>query len=454
MAKAKKGNFFLRWLYRNYRQGSAMGYFISRRIRPTAWLLMGLCGLSVITGADLRQSVVVAFSLLLFGVLVVGFLWALLRRAKVVVRRELPETGSVGEELSYFVEVTNVGKRTLREVHLREQGDDPRPSEWEFLNIKEPGEDERNFFDRGLAYYRWKWLNERGGKWKSLGRSEALSLASGGTQEVCLKLEPKRRGVLVLDDLRVELPDPFGLFQRCRPTGNEAGEILVIPRRYKLPPLRLGGQSELKIGGETASTMKGEGGEFMGLREYRPGDSPRHLHWKAWARTGQPIVKEFEEVRFPRYGLVLDTNLRGSGPELFEEAISVAASFVSTMDRERCLLDLMFVRDEPKVFTAGRGVAKADRLMEILARTEGNDEGGYDGLKNLVLRYAVEMTACVVVLSGWDHEREEFVETLRRSGMEVHLYVIGVGGKPEEASLFGAHWIRWDAVQEDLMKSA
>jgi len=271
---------------------------------------------------------------------------------------------------------------------------------------------------------------------------------------VKLTLIPKRRGVLVLNDLRVELPDPFGLFQRCRPTGNEAGEILVIPRRYKLPPLDLGGQSELKIGGETASTVKGEGGEFMGLREYRPGDSPRHMHWKGWARTGQPIVKEFEEVRFPRYGLVLDTNLRSSGPELFEEAISVAASFVSSMDRERCLLDLMFVRDEPKVFTAGRGVAKADRLMEILARTEGNDEGGYDQLKNLVLRYASEMTACVVVLAGWDEEREGFVESLHRSGMTVHLYVIGIGEMPEEADLLGAQWIRWDAVQEDLMKSA
>ena len=131
----------------------------------------------------------------------------------------------------------------------------------------------------------------------------------------------------------------------------------------------------------------------------------------------------------------------------------MAASFVSSMDRERCLLDLMFVRDEPQVFTAGRGVAKADRLMEILARTEGNDEGGYDLLKILVLRYATEMTACVVVLTGWGEEREEFVGSLRQSGMKVHLYVIGVGEMPEEEGLLGAHWIRWDAVQEDLMKS-
>ena len=139
-------------------------------------------GLSVITGADLRQSVVVAFSLLMVGVLAVGFMWALRRRAQVVATRDLPDTGSVGEELSYFVSVTNVGKRTLREIHFREQGDDPRPTEWEFVNLKEPGEEDRNIFDRALAYYRWKWLKERGGKWKSLCRSEALNLGGGESE--------------------------------------------------------------------------------------------------------------------------------------------------------------------------------------------------------------------------------------------------------------------------------
>ena len=258
--------------------------------------------------------------------------------------------------------------------------------------------------------------------------------------------------MLRLNDLRAELPDPMGLFQRRRAILNEEDEVLIIPKRYRLPALDLSGRSELKVGGETASTVRGEGGEFMGLREYRPGDSLRKIHWKAWARTGQPIVKEFEEMRFPRYGLVLDTNLKDSGPDLLEEAVSVAASFVSTMDRESCLLDLMFVREEPEVFTAGRGVARTDRLMEVLAKVEGSEEGSYDSLRQLVLRYAAEMTACVVVLSGWSPDREEFLARLRSSGLELVVYLIGAGEKPGDEALNGAHWLRWDQVQEDLMK--
>jgi uncharacterized protein (DUF58 family) len=258
--------------------------------------------------------------------------------------------------------------------------------------------------------------------------------------------------VLRLNDLRAELPDPMGLFQRHRAMLNEEDEVLIIPKRYRLPNLDLGGRSEMKVGGETASTVRGEGGEFMGLREYRAGDSLRKIHWKAWARTGQPIVKEFEEMRFPRYGLVLDTSLKESGPELLEEAISVAASFVSTMDRESCLLDLMFVREEPEVFTAGRGVARADRLMEVLARVEGSDEGSYESLRELVLRHAAEMTACVLVFSGWSEERADFLNRLRSSGLEVCVFVIGAGEEPDEEALADVHWLRWEHVREDLLK--
>lgn len=414
---------------------------------------MGVLGVSMMMGANLRQSQVVALSALVLGLLVVGAAWAFFRRASVSGVRCLPESGSVDDELRYKVRVTNWGKTALHGISFTDYSDDPRPSEWEFLNLKEPGEETRNIFDRVFAFYRWKWLNERGGKWVTTGSSKFISLEPGESKEISLGLLPRRRGLLRLVNLKVELPDPFGLFQRLRPVANEAGEILVIPRRYKLPPLDLSGPSELKVGGETASTVRGEGGEFMGLREYRPGDSLRKIHWKAWARTGQPIVKEFEEIRFPRYGLVLDTSLDESGPEFFEEAVSVAASFVSTMEREQCLLDLMFVREEPEVFTAGRGVARVDRLMEVLARVEGSDEKGYDSLERLILKYAAEMTACVVVLCGWSAERREFLAALGRAGLSLQIYVIGVGEMPDGEALVGMSWLRWDAVQEDLMRN-
>ncbi len=451
MAETRKGGSFDRWLYRNYRQGSAVNAFVRQRVQPAAWLLMVGGGGSALMGSSLDQSIVILLTLFMFSLLCMGFIWAVFRRARISVIRSLPPTGSVGEELSYIVSVKNEGSWGLREVYLREAGDDPRPTEWEFTHLREPGEEDRNVFDRIFGFYRWKWLLGKGGSWQGLGSSERLDLAPGEVKKTSLSLLPTRRGLISLIDLRAELPDPLGLFQRRRPTLNEGSEVLIIPKRYRLPNLDLGGKSELKTGGDTASTVRGEGGEFMGLREYRAGDSLRKIHWKAWARTGQPIVKEFEETRFPRYGLVLDTSLKETGPDMLEEGISVAASFVATMEQESCLLDLMFVREEPEVFTAGRGVARVDRLMEVLARVEGSEEGGYESLGKLVLRYADEMTACVLVLSGWCPERKEFLGRLRASGMEVRVYVVGAGAPPVDDSLAGVHWLRWNHVQEDLM---
>lgn len=420
---------------------------------PGSWLLVGAGIVSVLLGVNFEKSIVVVLTLLMFGVLVVGFGWAFCRGGQLSAMRLMPSSGSVGEVLRYQVIVRNEGARSLRDAYLREAGDDPRPTEWEFLNLREPGEEERNFVDRASAFYRWKWLLARGGKWQVPERSRVLDLAPGEKDTVTLSLVPKRRGMLVLEDLWLELPDPFGLFQRRLPSLSERAEVLVIPKRYRLPPINLGGQSELRVGGETASTVRGEGGEFLGLREYRAGDSLRKIHWKGWARTGQPVVKEFEETRFPRFGLILDTSLRESGRDQVEEAISVAASFVSTMERESCLLDLMFVGEEPEVFTAGRGVARPDRLMEVLARVEGSEEGGYQSLQELVLSHADEMTAAVVVLSGWCAERKEFLEGLRAAGVTLRIYALGMGEAPEGVRLAGVFWLRGDRVQEDLMIS-
>lgn len=441
---------FERWLYRNYRYATSVGTFITERINPPAWLLIGCTGGSLILGANWSRSIVVVLTFLFCSVLFVGLVWALFRKVEVVVVREVPRTGAVGEPLPYVAKVQNLKSSALRDLFLKEGGNDSRPSEWEFCYLEEPGEEDRNIFDRKLAFYRWKWLLQRGGQWRG-GESLGVDLDPDESKEVSMTLFPLRRGLIRLNDMRAVLPDPFGLFQRRSAILNEESEVLIIPKRYRLPNVVLDGESELKTSGEAASTVRGEGDEFLGLREYRSGDSLRRIHWKAWARTGRPIVKQFEDNRFPRYGLVLDTSLKESGKDHLEEAISVAASFVSTLDQQDCLLDMMFVRGESQVFMSERGEAQTERLMEVLAEVQGSEEGGYESLEQLVLQHRGEMAACVVVLSGWNKEREVFLAKIRAAGVTMHVYVVGVGEQPDDDALAEAHWLRWDHVQEDLL---
>ncbi|MCK7478688.1 MAG: DUF58 domain-containing protein [Candidatus Moduliflexus flocculans] len=98
----------------------------------------------------------------------------------------------------------------------------------------------------------------------------------------------------------------------------------------------------------------------MSLRDYRQGDPLRHIHWRSWAKTGKPIVREFEDEFFVRHALVLDTFTDHPQSAVFEEAVAVAASFACTLNTQDSLLDLMFCGSRGLLFH-DRTRAGADR---------------------------------------------------------------------------------------------
>ncbi|MGD8311234.1 MAG: DUF58 domain-containing protein [Gammaproteobacteria bacterium] len=115
-----------------------------------------------------------------------------------------------------------------------------------------------------------------------------VDAAAGQTTRVVLYRPAQRRGLLALGRFRVSSTVPLGLFRAWAHLELRM-ECLVYPRpgpRRALP--------------EAASYRpnqcgdKGRGvDDFSGFRTYRPGDSPRHLFWKAIAREQAPLVKQF-----------------------------------------------------------------------------------------------------------------------------------------------------------------
>jgi len=172
----------------------------------------------------------------------------------------------------------------------------------------------------------------------------------------------------------------------------------------------------------------GDSEEFIGLREYRPGDPLQRMHWKSFARTGTPIVKEFQDEFFERHALVLDTSTRieNSGGEdaAFEEAIAVAASFVYAIDTRECLLDLLFVGGEVRTYTGGRGQMQVEHMLEVLAGVAPSAPPEFASLARAVSAQRSALTSCIVILLAWDAERKAFIERLRGTGLEVRALVV------------------------------
>ena len=438
-----------RSLHRFYSRSTGFHHFVGRRLRPAG---IGLCFVFMLAtslGLGHQRAPVYQLFSFCFALGLISLPWAFMRRVRLRASRELPRHATAGKPMRYALKVRNEGKRRVRRAWLLETPPDPRPEVDEFVLLREPGEEERNRFDRFFAYFRWQWLMLRRRLFAEGVSGDEVVLEPGSQTTVFIELTPLRRGVIRFQDLRVQLPDPFGLFQRCSKVAAPAATLTVLPRRYWLPPVELPGGADFQISGESNTNAIGNSGEFTGLRDYRPGDPLRQIHWKSWARVGRPIVKELEDTFYPRFGLILDTVSTDRSDVTFEEAVSVAASFAASIDSSESLLDLMFIKDEAHMVTAGRGMERAEKLLEVLAGVTPERVGNFHALSQLVLRHRDDLTSCLVILNGWDEERAEFLGTLKRGGVICSPVVIGRGKAPPGLP---AYWLESGQIERDLKR--
>jgi uncharacterized protein (DUF58 family) len=449
IAIPERRRLFDRLLYITYFGSSGIHHFLFRRLRPAGIALGLVLVLATCLGiGHERGSIYQIFSFSL-ALMLIGLPWTMCRKAKLVAGREIPRYGTAGEPLRYAVTLRHTGKRPLSRAWLDESPPDPRPASGEFSALREPGEEERNRFDRTFAYFRWQWLMLRNRLFSGGSSSNEVRLKPGAETRVFIELTPLRRGVIRLHDLRVLLPDPFGLFQKCARVKAPSATLIVLPRRFPLPPIDLPGGAAFKISGETNTNAIGTSGEFVGLRDYRPGDPLRQIHWKSWARTGRPIVKELEDTFYPRYGLILDTLSTNRTDGGFEDAVSVAASFAATIDTSESLLDLMFVKNEAHRVTAGRGLERAEKLLEVLAGVTPERTGDFKALAQLVLRFRDDLTSCLVILNGWDDARAALLRSLKEGGVICAPIIIGEGPAPGGVP---GYWLESGHIARDLKR--
>jgi uncharacterized protein (DUF58 family) len=177
-----------------------------------------------------------------------------------------------------------------------------------------------------------------------------------------------RRGVYQFPPLPLETRAPFGFFASRRaldvPTGT-----LVYP---EVRPLRRLDLLDRQLAPQVARPSAGIGYEVMGVRPYRPGDSPRHIHWRSVARTGQLISKEFADETQP--GLILALDLyrhpyteTDSKHTPFEWAVKAVASIGDYALRRGYPLSLVGNDDALPV---PPGAVGREALLQYLARVQ------------------------------------------------------------------------------------
>ena len=415
-------NLIYRPIYWAYRAISGLWRWAHRR-----FTLAGLCvaGGFLVAGAvssDVENTVSYQSFTLILAVLLLALAGSLFFRANFAAARSLPRFGTAGQPLRYRVRIRNLSAKAQAGLTLLEELADPPPP-----------------FPQWLAFQRAESKRVRPFRVAARRRNHPLRLASlkeadlppaaaGGEAEAQVEVVPWRRGILRFAGVTLARPDPMGLF-RSFVRVSAPQSVLILPRRYPIPLIALPGALRYQQGGVALAANIGRSDEFVALRDYRRGDPLRHIHWRSWAKAGKPIVKEFEDEFFVRHALVLDTFDEEPNGEILEEAVSVAASFACAVLTQESLLDLLFVGNQSYCFTAGRGLAHAEQMLEILASVNNCADKPFATLEQLVLNHISAVSGCICVLQRWDEARQHLVKRLRALGIPLLVLVLARPGE-------------------------
>lgn len=181
-----------------------------------------------------------------------------------------------------------------------------------------------------------------------------------------------RRGEYRFEGFRVSTRFPFGFFQRGEEIKAE-GVVLVYPSIASVSPYF---HLLPFLPGVLEGKHLGQGESLYSIRKYQEGESARLLDWKATAKTGELMAREYAREEMSRFCLILDTLIhQGPWSEYtgrFEKAVSLAAGLTAHFLREEA--ELEFITPDEHI-PGGGGEEHLYRILRSLAKVECRPAG-------------------------------------------------------------------------------
>jgi uncharacterized protein (DUF58 family) len=257
-----------------------------------------------------------------------------------------------------------------------------------------------------------------------------------------------KRGYYPLGPLSITTGDMFGLYT-CSITIPMEEHVIVYPRLF--PVDQLGIPSLFPLG-ETKAERQifADPTRIMGIRDYRPRDSLRHVHWKATARHQNLQVKVFEPTTTLSMAIFLAidsfTSTDISGDEEFELAVSSAASIANHVIRQGSPVGL-FVNTQcadngqPVRILPGSGVNQLIDMLEALAKVTPRFSTDFREFLREERRGLPWGTTLICILSRPPQDLAVVFDSLKRSGYKLMVFRVGGGDEPEIDASFDIHTI-------------
>lgn len=262
------------------------------------------------------------------------------------------------------------------------------------------------------------------------------TLSGRASVTIPVVIRPERRGLYALPDLRIYSTFPFGL-GRFGQSRHSLPPLLVQPAFHPLSGISIPISTRYQPGGISLTSNVGESPEYIGNREYIPGEPVRRLDFRSWARLGRPVVREYQEEYYCRIALILDTYVApgrkatvNGFPEL-EAAVSLAASVADALSDGEYLLDIFAAGPELYVFRSGRHTAHFDNVLEILACVDACRINPFETVGPALDDELGNISAAICVFLDWDSSRRELARTVLEAGCSLKVLIVRDGDTTE-----------------------
>ncbi len=252
----------------------------------------------------------------------------------------------------------------------------------------------------------------------------------------------RKRGYYDLGDLTVTSGDIFGLYPRSGThVSNDA--IIVYPRIF---PIEQFGLPSINPLGETQAERRifEDHTRTIGIREYTPHDSLRHIHWKASARYQNLQVKVFEPTTTLKIALFIAVDSFQSGDENdFELGVSTAASLANYIIQKRSQVGLFanacspILNESIQMAPAGSN-AQLVRILEALAKVTTQPSGAFEEFFQDVYGTLPWGTTCVFIIDEPLVAFPALVSRLKEGGFK--SVILQIGKRRRNDSSLAAAW--------------
>lgn len=250
-----------------------------------------------------------------------------------------------------------------------------------------------------------------------------------GSAEVVVSSEIslRHRGIYQVGAPVATSGDPFA-FVRLRRRNPGSQQLIVYPRMVDMPPFSLT-RGDIVGEGDLQGSSPEATYSVSTIREYRPGDSSKHIHWPSTARKSDFMVKQFDTGMEDLVWVLLDLDRAahyGEGQESTEEyAVTAAASIARSYSEAEWAVGLMAQGNRPWIMAPQEGAPGLDRLL--LALTEARAQGTVpvrDLLTYWHAQVASQVVTLIVVTPSVDPSWSPLLDSMIQQGVSATVVVV------------------------------